>query len=231
MIQLAYTPQWFYDKEIVIDVASSLVVLLIAAFSFRYYKMSKGNHSYLYLSIAFGFLAASFIAKTLTNFTIYHEVINTHQVGNVLLTIKQVESSNILFLIGFFMFRMLTLLGFYLLYCIYQKKQASGVVFLIVFLLLVSTLFSSSVHYVFRITAFLLVLLIIFELWKRFSSNRNNFTKWLLVSFAFIAASQFLFIFIDADDLFYVLAHILKLLGYSTLLVTFIRVLRHGKTR
>ncbi len=229
MVQLAYTPQWFYDKDIVIDLVGFLVVLLIAFFSFRYYRINRRNSSYLYLSVSFAFLALSFLAKILTNFTIYHNIIQTAQIGGIVLTYTQVQSSNVLFVLGFFLYRLLTLLGIYLLYIIYQRRQPVAVVLLVMYLLLISTIFSRSAYYVFHITAFVLLGMVVFELFARYRSTRNALTRWLASSFVVIALSQLLFIFMDVDDSFYVLAEVVQLIGYAALLVTFLRVLRLGK--
>src|SRR3990170_997375 len=106
MIQVVYTPQWFYSKDLLIDAVSALVLLLIASFAVRYYKLNKKNKNYLYLAGSFFLIALSFLFKILTNFTIYYKVFETMHFGDFILTYPTIQVSNILFLAGFLLYRL-----------------------------------------------------------------------------------------------------------------------------
>ena len=61
MIDIIYSPHWFYGKDIVIDVISILVLSLIGVFSIKYYRISKKNKNYILQTSSFFVLASSFI--------------------------------------------------------------------------------------------------------------------------------------------------------------------------
>ncbi|HLC60182.1 MAG TPA: hypothetical protein VJJ52_02020 [Candidatus Nanoarchaeia archaeon] len=231
MIQVVYTPQWFYSKDLLIDTISAFVLLLIASFGVRYFKLNKNNKNYLYLSGSFSLIALSFLFKILTNFTIYYKIFVTRHLGNYILTYPAIQASNILFFVGFSLYRFLTLLGLYMLYSIYQKKQSKSNIFLIVFFLVVLTYFSELEYFIFHIIAFALLALITLNYYNTYKKNKQLASKFVTASFAIIGVSQIFSIFVFYNSLYYVMAEIIQLVGYLILLITFIRVLRDAKKK
>ena len=231
MIQVVYTPIWFYGKDLIIDVISAFVLLLIASFSIRYYKIEKKNKNYINLAISFFLIALSFSFKTLTNFTIYYKVLETKNFGLFSLTYQLIKTSDILFFTGFLLYRLLTLLGLYMLYSIYQKKQPKSNIFLIIFFILTSTYFSQSAYYIFHLTSLVILSFVTFQYYKNFKKNRQSTAKLLTSSFAIIGISQIFFVFVNINNMIYVLAELTQLLGYLILLITFIKVLRNAKKK
>ena len=228
MIQLV---QWFYGKDLVIDIVSALVLLLIALFSLRYYKIERKNKNYLYLAISFLLIAVSFFFKILANFTIYYHVFETKYFGLYSITYHSVKTSDILFILGYLIYRLLTLLGLYILYSMYQKNQSKSNIFLIIFFILVSTYFSQSAYYIFHLTALLLLACIALQYYTNYKKNRQFTSRLLASSFVIIGISQIVFIFVNLNQNLYVVAEIIQLLGYLILLTTFVKVLRNAKKK
>ena len=231
MIQVVYTPQWFYSKDLLIDTVSAFVLLLIASFAVRYYKLNKKNKNYLYLAGSFFLIAMSFLFKILTNFTIYYKVFVTRHLGNYILTYPTIQVSNILFIVGYLLFRLLTLLGLYMLYSIYQKNQSKSNIYLIVFFILILTYFSELEYFIFHIVALALLALITLQYYKTYRKNKQLTSKLVTISFAIIGVSQIFSIFVFYNNLYYVIAELIQLVGYLILLMTFIRVLRDAKKK
>lgn len=231
MIEIVYSPAWFYGKDIIIDLVSILVLSLLVIFSAQYYRMDNKNKNYLYLAIAFLLIAFSFFFKILTNFTIYYTVLEKWHLGTVTYAFNDVHSTNILFFMGFLLYRVLTLLGLYILYEIYQKDHKRSQIFLIIYLLLVMTYFSSSAYYIFHVTSFILLLMITLQYLRNYRKNKQSTTKLLACSFGTIAASQLIFIFVQINAVLYVVAEAIQLAGYVILLMTLMMVLRHGKKK
>jgi hypothetical protein len=231
MIEIVYSPAWFYGKDIIIDLVSILVLCFIAIFSVHYYKIDNRNKNYMYLAFAFILLAASFVFKVLTNFTIFYTVPHQLSIGVMTYSINLIHSTNILFFVGFLLYRVLTLIGLYALYETYQKEHKKSNIFLIVYLLLIMTYFSSSAYYIFHITSFMLLLIITLQYLKNYRKYRQATTKLLACSFGTITASQLIFIFVKMNAVIYVLAEAIQLAGYMILLITMIMVLRYGKKK
>ena len=231
MIQVVYTPQWFYGKDILIDIVSIFVLSLIAFFSVRYYKVDKKNKNYLYLALSFFLISLSFLFRILTNFTIYYKVLETKQIGLLTFTYHAVKLTNILFFVGFFLYRLLTLLGLYMLYSIYQKNQPKSNIFIVTYLILISTCFSQSAYYIFHATALMLLLFVTAQYYKNYTRNKDFTAKSLVSSFALITISQIFFMFVEVNTLLYVIAEFIQLFGYGILLFTFIKVLQNAKKK
>ncbi len=229
MIRVIYSPQWFYGKDIVIDLVSVFVLLLIAFFSFKYYKIRK-NKNYVYFGLSFILLSVSFLFKILTNFTIYFHVLETKNIGFLTLTYQTIKTSDVLFIVGFLIYRLLTLFGLYMLYSVYYDQPKTNIL-LIAYLILVSTYFTQSAYYIFHLTSLILLVLLTIQYSKTYIKNKNNATRMLASSFGIITASQILSIFVSISTKFYVVAEIIQLIGYVILLFSFLTVLRHGKKK
>ena len=91
MVKLIYSPQWFYGKDVIIDIVSICVLLLIAFFSINYYRIKK-NRNYLYFALSFIILASSFLIKILMNINIYYKIIETKQLGIITVIYQSVKS-------------------------------------------------------------------------------------------------------------------------------------------
>ena len=230
MIQVV-TPQWFYGKDLMIDVVSVFVLSLIAFFSIRYYKINRKNKNHLYLAVSFFLIAVSFLAKILTNFTLYYHIFETKTFGLYTLTYHTIKASAILFDIGYLFYRILMLLGLYMLYSIYYKDQPKSNIFIIAFFILISTYFSQAAYSTFHLTALAFLALITLHLYKNFRKNRQFTAKLLASSFAIISVSQVFFMSATFNNLLYVIAEAIQLIGYLILLITFFKVLRNAKKK
>jgi len=228
MIELVYTPKWFNGTDILIDIVSIVVLSLISLYAIQYYRLDKTKKNHLFLAISFALMAGSFLFKILTNFTIYYSEIETKIIGLTTLTYNTVEASNALFLIGFLLYRILMLLGLLTLYTIYSKSKGTNT-FMIIFLLLVTTYFTSNSYYIFHTTAFLFLLFITIQYWRSYKKEKRGSNRLLMWSFGLIALSQVFFVFIRLENWLYVLSEIVQLIGYALLLITFIKVLKDGK--
>jgi hypothetical protein len=230
MIRLVYSPQWFYGKDIIIDVVAIFVLTLIAIFALKFYKIDRTNKNYLYIAVSFILMSVAFLFKIMTNFTIYYLVQEVERIGFITVAYPEFEPTETLFFIGFLVYRILTLFGLYLLFAIYQKQQKQTI-FFIIYLIMISTYFTQQAYYVFHITSLILLALIVMQYFRNYKENKHSTTRLLGYSFSLIALSQVIFIFAGLNSLLYVTAEIVQLAGYIALLFTFFRVLKHGKKK
>ncbi|MBI2101232.1 hypothetical protein HYT53_01350 [Candidatus Woesearchaeota archaeon] len=231
MVQFVFSPKWFWGKDIFIDAIGVFVLVLIAVFSTRYYKLNK-NRNYLYLALSFYLISFSYLAKILTNFTVYSKVLETATIGLLIITYQKVRVSEILFFIGFFLYRLFALSGFYALYSVHEKQSKLSI-FLMLYFMAIATYFSLSPfsYYVFYFASFILLSSITMHYYKRYKKNKYSATKFLAVSFGIIAISQIFFMFVGINLNIYVVAEIIQLIGYITLLAAFVMVLKHGREK
>ncbi|MBN1156026.1 hypothetical protein JXA85_00275 [Candidatus Woesearchaeota archaeon] len=226
MIELVYSPVWFFGKDIIIDVVSIIVLSLVGLFSIKYHRMNKKKSNLLF-GISFLMLAASFLFKIMTNFTIYYPVVVTKNLGFFVVTFRAMKATNVLLHSGFLIYRLLTLVGLYLLLSTYTKQKMPSII-LISYFIIISTIFSQSAIFVFFLTSLVMLSLITMCYIRDFKKSKR---KLLAISFLTITISQAIFIFIALDKLFYVIAESIQLIGYVLMLVAFTLVLYHGKKK
>lgn len=231
MLEILFSPKWFYGKDILIDIFSIIVLSLIATFSIKYYKMNKKNKNYFWFGISFITLALSFLFKILTNFTIYYNVIDTEKLGLLTLSYNTIRSSDILFSIGFLSYILLTLLSFLMLYEIYKAKHSKQNILLTLYFIITITYFTTSKYFIFHLTAFLFLFLITLNYFKNYLKNKKTTSKFLVLSFAIIALSQLFFIFVELNNLLYVFAESIQFIGYLLLLITFMGAIKNAKKK
>ncbi len=227
MFHVVYSPEWFYGKDIVIDIVSILVLLLVSFFSIRFYKINK-NRNNLYLTASFLSLALSFAFKVLMNFKIYYSNIETQVIGTMTLSYNVIESSNLLIFLGSLLYRALALIGLYILYSLYKKQSTSDYI-LVTILLIGITYFSYSSYYVLHVISLVLLTLIIVQYLKNYIDKSHMSTITMTLSLGLIFFSQVLFMLIGLNSDLYVAAEITQLIGYIGILVTLLMVLFNGK--
>jgi len=236
MVELVFSPEWFYGKDIFIDIFSIVIPVLIGLFCISYYRLSK-NKDYIYLTSSFMLIAAAFLFKILTNITIYYDVFFTRTIGLVTYTFKTVKSSDALIIIGILLFRLLMILGFYVLYVTADKQNKDNTIkswinqIFIIYLLAITVLLSQYNYLVFHITSLLLSMMITYKFYLVYRKNKSNTTGLIAISFGVIALSQLIFSFVKVNIGSYVIGEIVQLIGYVTLLVSFILVRKHGKKK
>jgi len=231
MINILFSPRWFFGKDILIDVVSVIVLALISYVTFRYYRINKNKTQHLSFSIATGLLALSFIFKIITNFTLYELEMHTKTFGLLTFTYQTVEASNTLFLIGTLLYRFLTLIGFYILFSTYYKEKNRSIYLIMAYFIFVATYFASQAYYIFHLSALLFLLFIVKKYLDNYRRTRDKPAKLILTSFLIILISNAIFIFVELNHLLYVIAEIVQLLGYVMLLISLITVLRYGKKK
>jgi hypothetical protein len=231
MLKLVFSPKWFYGKDIIIDIFSIIVLLLIATFSIKCYNLNKKNKNYFWFAFSFILLSISFLFKILTNFTIYYNIISTKKLGLFILTYKTTVTSDILFSIGFLGYTLFGLLGLFILYEIYQKSVQKQHLILSLFFILIISYFGTSKYFVFHLTSLLLLSFITISYYRNYLKKKTKTSKSLWISFSIITISQLVFIFVNLNELFYVLAEIIQLIGYILLLTTFIGVVKNAKKK
>ena len=227
-LELIYSPNWFFGKDIIIDSISIIVLILISVFAIRSYYYNKKNKNYLYLGFSFLTLALAYGFKILTNFTLHSETIKTAKIGFTTITYEAIKFYPQLIYISLLAYIFLTLIGLYILYSVYQKQSWITSI-IITYLIILTTYFSRSAHYIFHITAFLLMFLVTYEYAKTSKKNKSSSSRLLLGSFIIITLSQALFVFAKIAGLCYITAELAQLIGYIGLLIVFIRILKNGK--
>jgi hypothetical protein len=229
--QIVYNPYWFYGYEVVIDILTILVLLLIGVFSFRAYKINKNKH-YFWLSAAFFMICAAHLFKIGAHFTVYYKVVEQLILpAGGILTFQAVRPSYIILAAGYFLYRVLTLLGLYGLYALYGRNQSKTDMATVSVLLFAISYFTHDAYYAFHIIAAVLLVGVVINYSKICRGIRQKTTRILAASFMVLALSHLALSLATITPLVSVIAELIHLAGLMLLLITFIMVLIHGKKK
>ena len=223
-----YSPHWFLGQDILIDVISIIVLLLIGYCCFQYYRLKKRKEHSLF-GLSFLLVAFSFILKVITNITIYYTTIETRKMGPLLFTYEIFHTSNIISFWGAITARALLLVGLFLLFQVYYKSEQKATNILVMYLLLLLAYLSQYAPYLIHVTSFILLTLITVKLFQNHHKTKDKLAFIIFLSFLILTVSQLMFIFIDFATMCYVIAEVLQLVGYLLLLISFLLVLSYGK--
>ena len=228
-MKIVFTPDWFLGKDVLIEGFSFLILLAFFILCWRYYKLSK-KKSFVYLGVGFLLIALAQLATILTKLILYYDTTFTQQIGQMIVTYRVFNSVDIFYHIGFFLERLLTLLGLFIIYWLPLKRKYSGAILLVLYFIIISALVSQSMYFIFHITTFILLVLIISNYYKVYKENKNTNTELLILAFSILAFGHLVYILSDHPN-FFVVANIIELVSYIILLVLIIRILRfHNKT-
>jgi hypothetical protein len=222
---------WFYGKDIIIDLLGAIILLFLVIFAFRYYKLNTENKKFLWFSASMGLLFISYLFEILTHIRIYITDVEEKHIGAIVYTYNTIEVANLPVYIGYFGYRFLTLLGFYLLYSIYYKEQKKSNFFFVGYLLVLATMLSFFNICVFFITAIIILTMIIVAYFKIAPNCKDYKTNLIGVSFILLLLSYLISIFTYKSELGFVSSEIIQLFAFLLLLFTFIKVLIDGKKK
>jgi len=225
-MKIVLTPDWFLGHDVLIDFFSFLILFLFFVLSYRNYKISN-NKNTLYLGIGFLLISFAEFSTILTKLVLYYDVIFAQQIGQVVITYNVVKSVDIFYYLGFFLQRLFTLLGFYIIYRLPLKKESLSDFILVVYFIFVSALLSNTFYYFYYLTVLIFLVLIINNYYQIYKKNKSSNTKVLIFALGLLTLSNIIFMFSALDDL-YVAAQTIQLISYITLLLLIIRISKHG---
>ncbi len=124
-MKIVFTPDWFLGTDVLIEIFSFIILFVFFYLSVKAYKLSRNKNS-LYLGVGFLLIALAELATIFTKVVLYYDTTFTQHIGQVIVTYNVVKSVDIFYYIGFFFHKLLTLLGFYVIYRLPLKKKFSG---------------------------------------------------------------------------------------------------------
>ncbi len=234
MYRLFFTPSWFNGWDIVFDAVGFIIALLIAAYSWRMYRVN-GDNKFAYFSFALLLVGLSFLAKIVTSGILYYTPVRD-VAADVLRPVagQRLKLSELYYRAGFFL-QMVTMLGGWLLiFFISQKSRARlrrfhevTQIALFLYLIVLISVVSNFEYFVFYLTSAVLLGLIVLNYYKNYlNTNKNSNAYKVMLSFLFILIGNFFFIFVFLAQGFYVIGELFLLLGFLLLLSTYHRVVR-----
>lgn len=223
-------PDWFLGEDVLIGIFSFIVLFIFSVLSIRGYKVSK-NKNFLYLGTGFSLIAIAQLALIVTKGVIYYNTSVTTSIGVLVIEAGVVSSVSVLYGLSFFFYRMLTLTGLYIVYRLPKENKFKGLdLALVLFFIILSAFISGEVFYIFNITALILLIFIVASYREVYRKNGFINTKILIIAFGVLAISHLMYV-LSAFDIFFAIANVVELIGYSILLGLIMRILKDGKEK
>jgi hypothetical protein len=232
MFQLFTTPVWFNRWDIIFDIVGLLVAFLIAAYSWRVYRINQENR-FAYFSLAFMLVAAGFFFKMFTSSIVYFTSVRDVAADVLRPVAGKGLSFSLIYYRAAFFFQMVTTLGAWLLmFFISQKPRARlrkyyevSQIALFVYLLLLISIISNFRYSAFYLTSTVLLSLTVLNYYKNYlNTGKNRKAFSVMVSFLFIMLGNISLVFVFMSDKLYVLGEVLVLIGFLILLITYRRI-------
>ena len=222
MFQLFSTPVWFNGWDIIFEVIGLLITFLIAAYSWRVYKINNENR-FAYLSLAFILVSLGLLFKMFTSSIIYFTPIRD-VAADVLRPVagKGLSFSLIYYRAAFFLQMVSTLGAWLLMFFISQKPRSRlrkyyevSQIALFAYLLGLISIISNFRYSAFYLTSTVLLALTVLNYYKNYlNTNRNKKALSVMVSFLFILFSNIAFVFVFFSSKLYVIGEVLMLIGF-----------------
>lgn len=228
-MKIVLTPDWFMGKDVLIDFFSFVILLIVFFLCIKNYKLDK-NKKLLYLGIGFALVGLAQLATIFTKLVLYYDTLFTRTIGNLIVTYNMVGTVDIFYYLGFFFFRFFTLAGLYVIYKLPLEKEKKTDFLLAIFFIIIISILSQNMNYLFRLTEFVLLAIIIRNYYFVYKKNKSKSTLILLLAFSILALSNL--IYLSAwSDVVYVIANLMELVSYLTLLILIIKILKYGKEK
>jgi len=218
MILLLNGPYWFRGIDALFGVIYIIVTLLIAAMSYKAYKLTE-DKKYSYFSAAFALMSFAFFIYSLTTISLTTHISNT--LSDVLTQFDY----------AFLIHMILIFAAYTLLLVITLKIEQKKVIILLFALMLLFTVFSYQYYIKFHIISFLLLFFLGHQFYTNYLEKKNRNAKLVFASFYLLASAQVFFLLMIYNQFLYVVADILQFLGFLILFYMFMRILQHGRTK
>ena len=201
-------PLWFYEVSSGIYLLSAIICFFVGYFAFKAYKMySKKN--LLYFFLGFTILGIGFLILTLPSIYVYLALEFYEQPP---ISINEINY------IGFSLYYITSLIAYILLASMYLSEKIKNKFFV----LFVPLWYADSLE--FHLLSLVLILLVFIQ--TIFNSLKKKKLNSYLVSFTFLCLSIFhlLLILIPFNVTMYLIANLILITGFASLLYMLIRV-------
>lgn len=221
MAHLYTIPNWFFGYDICLEIIFGIIAFFVAFYSLKIYRDSKERE--------FGLFGASFILISLSYFI--WAIVNIFLVQELneatkVLILDEINLVNIIGIYFHILFFMAGLITLFYMTCKVEDPKLYSSLLLISFL---TILFSfNKVVAVYSVSSIILFYICAYYL-QTFRKNRFSSTLSIFASFALLLFANILMMFTNDFYINYVATHVIELASFLIILVTLIRVLKHGK--
>ena len=218
-----FGPSWFYGIDSGFGVFAMLVTILIGIYSFRIFLIAK-DRKYLYFTMAFLFISVSYLIRAAADYVVFRHLIG--RMPNVVAAVTSVANLPTLYSLGYLVHVFLMFAGFMILVAIFLRIHNIRTLSLLFIFILILSFLSQSKFVAFHVTLLVMLLYIVIHLFRNHMKKKTINSFLVLYSMLSLMVSHIFFFMIIFDKLYYVVGHVLQLVGFSLLLLNLVLVFR-----
>jgi hypothetical protein len=216
----------FYGADSLFEFLAVIIASIISLYSYKVYTLLK-NKNFKYFSLAFLFIAISFIFKILSNLTILHRVEITN-LNSVIVITSQFQYMRLIQFISFILYKTFYLLGALFLFFIATKTK-KGNKFMFIYLSFLVIILSIFMNFIFYLTLVFILTFLTSYYYENYKKNKLTNSFLVFLGFLLLSISQLVLIFSGLHPFVDLFGDILMLLGFLVLLINQIKIKRSVK--
>ena len=222
MVNFVCGPTWFLNADIIIELISIVVALLIGIYSHRAYKFTE-QRKYFFFASAFYLIAFSLLIKTMASWlscSQFKEIV----MANITVIQYNLSRVQLIYALGSFFHRFFMLSGLIILTILCLKIRTKKVMLLLIFFTFISTWFSRDTYFIFHVTGAFLLLYVSLYFYANYYRKRTKNSFLVAISFAMMFISQLIFIFVLIEPNIYPIGAVVQVIGFLFLLMTYLLI-------
>lgn len=211
-------PYWFMSLDSLFNLVYVLITLLIGGLSYKAYKTTE-ERKYKYFSVAFVLMSIAFLIYFVASI-----ILTTHKS----LLIMGILSD---FDYAFLAYVFLIMMAYALLFITTLKIEDFKVRTLVFVLMLTLSVVAYQYYLKFHVAMFAILFLLSYQFYDNYLEKKNLNAKLVFVSFYLLTCAQLFYLGNIYNELFFVVAVVMQLIGFLVLFYMLLRVLNHGREK
>jgi len=123
-------------------------------------------------------------------------------------------------------YRFLAILAFLMLFLVSIKMKDKRIIAIILYLLLISSIFGTSTFFVYHLTLSIIMFCLFIHYRDNYNKKKTNSAHLVMSSFFIIFLSQLILVFMVFSRQVYIVGEVIQLIGYLMLLYAFVMVIK-----
>lgn len=211
-------PYWFMSLDSMFNLVYVLITLLIGRLSYKAYKMTE-ERKYKYFSVAFALMSVAFFVYFVATI-----LLTTHVSSAVM---KMLSGFDYAFLAYVF----LLMMAYALLFITTLNIEDYKIRTLILVLMFTLSVVAYQYYLKFHIAMFAILFLLSYQFYDNYLEKKNFNAKLVFISFFLLTCAQLFYLGNIYNELFYVVAVVMQLIGFLVLFYMLLRVLNYGREK
>ncbi len=209
------SPPWFYGIDSLLEIVIIITSFIISFYSYKIFSLIR-NRQHKYFSIAFFLIGFGYFLRIVSNIII-HKSIKINLQSLLTIIMPTTLSIELIHFYSFFLFKLLTAIGFLLLFTIAVEVTKKAVILVMTYItflaILLSSLYGTTIYHTILVAFLLFICWYYYNNYLKIKSKQSYRT---LIGFLFILLAHLIFP-IDFP-IFYVVGEISMIIGFFILL-------------